>query len=174
MPALTPARDLDVLDHISRDRGEGRYARSGWRVAIAYGGRTYEKTFADGSDPYRALADAVAWRDQTVNEINTSHARRRSALDESRPALGVRVTTSRSKGHEYPVVVATLPELGGHKRSRFVRSIDAHGLDDALRQACAWRHAGMRERYGDEYPFETADDLLAAVQDAEAERAEAA
>lgn len=162
MPALTPASDLDVLDHITRLRsGQGGPA---WAVSITYGGRDYTRRFLDRGDPLAALADAVAWRDETVTGINLSHGRRRAR---PRADLGVRVTTTRKGEWAYPVVIATVPEGDGHPRKRYVRSIDKYGYEEAIRLACQLRFDGMRERFGDEYPYASADQLAADVLAAE-------
>ena len=162
MPALTPASDLDVLDHVARLRsGEGGPA---WAVSIPYGGRDYARRFLDEGDPLAALARAVAWRDETVTRINLSHGRRRAR---PRADLGVRVTTTRKGEWAYPVVIATVPEGDGHPRKRYVRSIDKYGYDEAIRLACQLRFDGMRERFGDGYPYASADELAADVLAAE-------
>lgn len=163
MPALTPASDLDILDHVTRLRsGQGGPA---WAVSVSYGGRDYARRFLDRGDPLAALADAVAWRDETVTQINLSHGRRGAARQ--RADLGVRVTTTRKGEWAYPVVIATVPESGDLPRKRHVRSIDKYGYEEAIRLACQLRFEGMRERFGDEYPYASADELAADVLTAE-------
>ena len=166
---LTPARDLDVLDLVERvrpDPGPGR-RRPGWRVTVETPGRTLDRLFrdADHGSPYDALRAAVEWRDAAVSRTNKSaRAVRPPQADGS---LGVRLRTSTTRGNEYPVAVADLPATGDAPRTKRVRSVDRYGPVEALRQCAAFRFEGMKARYGDAYPYATADDLLADVLAAE-------
>lgn len=160
MPALTPVRDLDVLDHITRvPSGSGKHA--GWSVSIGAGGQTFESHFPDKGDPFAALQQAVAWRDETVNRLN-----RKSGWigREGGVELGVRIGMQGG----YEAAIGTLPATGDTKRQRIVRTISKHGYDEAIRQACQFRFDGMRQRQGDDYPFESVEELIAAVKEAEA------
>ena len=162
--ALTPVPDLDVLDHLTRLRS-GEPRGPGWRVAVEHGTACYERHFPDRGDPIEALRRAVAWRDETVGSVNASRGQRRRAAREA--ALGVRIETTRRGQTDYRVAAATLPKHGGHPRRRISRSVDRYGYRGALRQAAEWRFRGMRERYGDDYPYESAAELLDDVLAAE-------
>lgn len=160
MPAITPARDLDVLDHITRvPPGEGRH--SGWSVSIETEGRTYQRHFPDKGQAVAALQRAVDWRDETVHRVNRQHGRI------ERDGVGVELGVRVSMQGRYEAAVATLPATADGKRQRVVRTINAHGYHEAIRQACQFRFDGMRERLGDDYPFATVEDLIAAVTEAE-------
>lgn len=153
---MTPTRDLDALDHIQRlPVGSGR---PGWTVTIEAGKENYSCHFPDRGDAPDALRNAIVWRDGEVNRLS---AQRGQLLGSS--GLGIRVTTSSTNGIEYLVVQAELPATGSRKKERITRSIAKHGLEGAVSQAAQFRFDGMRERYGDEYPFESAEDLAQAV-----------
>lgn len=167
MPALTPARALDLLDHIERLRAEEPRG-PGWRVALEIGGRTYERHFPDREDAVDALRDAVAWRNETIRRMNAQQARLRvHSAEGHEQSLGVSVTTTSTGGTTYRVAVASLPAVGDHPRRRRVRSIDKYGYEEALRQCSEFRFEGMRERFGDAYPYASTDELLADVLDVE-------
>lgn len=165
MPALTPARDLDLLDHIERRMPGTKGA--GWRVAVEHGGRTFERNFPDRGDGVEALRRAVEWRDQTINAINAQQGRLRSAGSDG-PSTGVGIINTSTKGVTYRVAVAYLPAVEGGKPRRRVRSIDKYGYEEALRQCAQIRFDFMREHFGDAYPYDSAEDLVADVLAAQA------
>ena len=168
MPALTPARDLDVLDLVERVRpGDGR--RPGWRASVAHGDRAASRLFrdADHGSAGAALDAAAAWRDETVSRLNHAARSVQPATDDGAGSLGVRLRTQTSRGHTYPVAVADLPATETEARTKRVRSVDKYGPVEALRQCAAFRFDGMKARYGDAYPYDSVDDLLADVLAAE-------
>ena len=165
MPALTPARDLDLLDHIERRMPGTKGA--GWRVAVEHGGRTLTRNFPDRGDGVEALRRAVAWRDQTISAINVQHGRLRSAGSDG-PSTGVGIINTTTKGVTYRVAVAYLPAVDGGKPRRRVRSIDKYGYQEALRQCAQVRFDFMRDHFGDAYPYGSVEELVADVLAAQA------
>ena len=170
VPALTPARDLDVLDHVTRDPAKGSKRRPGWRVAVSHGNKAHERFFRDldHGSPYDALRAAVEWRDSLVNRLN-HQARGLRSVEPGTPSrpLGVQFQTRESNGHTYRVAVADLPPTDTKGRRKRVRSVDKYGPVEALRQCAQARFDAMRDLYGDEYPYTSADQLLTDVLAAE-------
>ena len=168
-PPLRPARELDALDHVERvPRGEPK--GPSWRVRLEYGGRVHERHFRDsahGSAP-ASLAAAVEWRDGFVTRINNAEGGLRSARTGDRPqALGVWIGPQTVGDHTYRVARSAIPATDDEPRRVRSRSIDKYGPVEALRQCAEFRFEGMKERYGDAYPYDSADDLLADVLAAE-------
>lgn len=166
MPAFKPTTKLDALDYITRHPVGSHHP--GWDVSIEFAGHRFHKRFKDRGDAPAALAQAISWRDEQIQTINTRAGQALSSGKDG-TGFGVRITTSTTGGIEYDVVKAQVPAVGAHEKKRIVRSISKYGLDDAVAQCARFRFDGMRERYGDEYPFESAEELAQAVLDAQAE-----